>query len=69
MTTSAGSFNDLHDPFNPDYDFEHEPTQRTNFEYNLQFQGEFLEPAVLLGGRSAGEEPSVWDCGDAAAGV
>ena len=38
-----GSYNDYYtDPFNPAYDFtEHESTQRTNFEYNLQFQGEF----------------------------
>ncbi len=33
-----GSFND----YDPEYDYvEHEKTQRTNFEYNLQFQGEF----------------------------
>jgi vitamin B12 transporter len=33
-----GSFND----YDPSFDFiEHEVTQRTNFEYNLQFQGEF----------------------------
>ncbi len=38
-----GSYNDYYtDAFDPDYDFiEHESTQRTNFEYNLQFQGEF----------------------------
>jgi iron complex outermembrane receptor protein/vitamin B12 transporter len=33
-----GSYNDYY----PAYDYaEHEATQRTNFEYNLQFQGEF----------------------------
>jgi vitamin B12 transporter len=33
-----GSFND----YDPSFDYtEHETTQRTNFEYNLQFQGEF----------------------------
>lgn len=33
-----GSFND----YDPSFDYEqHEKTQRTNFEYNLQFQGEF----------------------------
>jgi iron complex outermembrane receptor protein/vitamin B12 transporter len=33
-----GSYND----YDPSYDYiEHETTQRTNFEYNLQFQGEF----------------------------
>ena len=38
-----GSYNDYYtDPFDPDFDFtEHQSTQRTNFEYNLQFQGEF----------------------------
>ena len=38
-----GSYNDYYtDAFDPDFDFtEHESTQRTNFEYNLQFQGEF----------------------------
>ncbi len=38
-----GSYNDYYtDAFDPDYDFtEHQSTQRTNFEYNLQFQGEF----------------------------
>jgi iron complex outermembrane receptor protein/vitamin B12 transporter len=33
-----GSYND----YDPSFDYtEHESTQRTNFEYNLQFQGEF----------------------------
>ena len=33
-----GSYND----YDPGFDYtEHESTQRTNFEYNLQFQGEF----------------------------
>ncbi len=33
-----GSFND----YDPSFDYvKHETTQRTNFEYNLQFQGEF----------------------------
>ena len=38
-----GSYNDYYtDSFDLDYDFtEHQSTQRTNFEYNLQFQGEF----------------------------
>ena len=38
-----GSYNDYYtDAFDPGFDFtEHESTQRTNFEYNLQFQGEF----------------------------